>query len=297
MQKCSVSVIIPVFQHQAELAECLNYLKYQSYPKNLIEIVIVDNSADFLLQKQMALSSSILIRIIHEPKPGSYAARNAGVRTAQGAILAFTDADCQPTPDWIERGVTAVQANPAAGAIAGHIAVSVHDTERPTLAESFDQLYSYAQDEFVRCYDFGATANLFISRAMSDRVGEFDETLFSGGDRQWGQRAKALGFPVIYADEVRITHPARSSMLKFLNKTSRVAAGQWQMRVRQKRESHSAESRFLVAQFKVRHRKFVQTRFRSFGARIKFFGGLTLLHGAQLMGHLAAITRLGRFRT
>lgn len=42
---------------------------------------------------------------VREARPGSYAARNAGLHVARGDVYAFTDADCIPTPDWLTTGL------------------------------------------------------------------------------------------------------------------------------------------------------------------------------------------------
>src|ERR1044072_31217 len=98
-----VSVIVPVWNDAARLDACLRALDMQTYPCELYEIVVVDNDSDEAVGP--VVESHGRARLVHEARPGSYAARNTGLAHARGEILAFTDADCLPVEDWIERGV------------------------------------------------------------------------------------------------------------------------------------------------------------------------------------------------
>src|SRR5690606_25599137 len=93
-----VSVVIPV-RDDAEGAQlCVAALGDQTYPAERYEVVLVDDgSADSL---RLSDIPSAAARVVHQPRSGSYAARNAGIDQAAGEIIAFTDSDCLPSPDW-----------------------------------------------------------------------------------------------------------------------------------------------------------------------------------------------------
>ena len=84
-----ISVVVPVFNDEARLAGCLDALAMQTWPASHREVIVVDNGS----VPPVALRAGAA-RVIVERRPGSYAARNAGVAAAAGEILAFTDADC-----------------------------------------------------------------------------------------------------------------------------------------------------------------------------------------------------------
>jgi glycosyltransferase involved in cell wall biosynthesis len=75
----------------------------------MFEIIAVDNASTEDLSG--AVPADARIRLIVEPRLGSYAARNRGLSVAGGDILAFTDSDCIPDPDWLTEGVSALVAN------------------------------------------------------------------------------------------------------------------------------------------------------------------------------------------
>jgi glycosyltransferase involved in cell wall biosynthesis len=220
-----VSIIIPVFNQRVELFQCLRALQQQTCQIRF-EVIVVDNNSDEPiggLTEQFSFA-----RAIHEPKPGSYAARNRGLEASRGEIVGFTDADCLPAADWIECGVTAVRRLSAGGMIGGRIDLTNRDPEKPTAAELYDSVLGFPQKSFIR-WGFAATANLFTTRATVARVGLFDETLMSSGDLEWGQRLRARGLAQEYADDVRVSHPARPTLGALFRKILRVAGGNQQL--------------------------------------------------------------------
>ncbi len=64
------------------------------------------------------------VRLLREPRRGSYAARNRGLAGTTAPLLAFTDADCLPAPDWLARGVAVLAGDPAVDLVAGRIECS-----------------------------------------------------------------------------------------------------------------------------------------------------------------------------
>lgn len=100
--KLFVSVIIPVLNDSERLKLCLEALEHQTYPKKLYEVIVVDNGSDQSIGS--VVSKFTQATATAESHPGSYVARNKGILIAQGDIIAFTDADCIPALDWIEKG-------------------------------------------------------------------------------------------------------------------------------------------------------------------------------------------------
>jgi glycosyltransferase involved in cell wall biosynthesis len=217
-----VSVIIPVFNQPLELAQCLAALERQTYPADLFEAVVVDNGSDQPLDD--VTRRFAFVRAVREPTRGSYAARNAGILASRGEVLAFTDADCLPSADWLERGVTAVRSLPGPGMVAGKIELTFPDPDKRTAAELFEMVLGFPQQQFL-VWGFGATANLFTTRETVDLVGLFNHRLMSGGDMDWGQRLRGHGLPQEYGANVRITHPARRTLRQLWTKSLRVAGG------------------------------------------------------------------------
>jgi GT2 family glycosyltransferase len=221
-----VSVIVPVYDHGERLPETLRALADQAYPGEW-EVVVVDNGSSAGLEEIVARYPGA--RLVHEPRVGSYAARNRGVKEARAEILAFTDADCRPERGWLAAGVEVLRADPACGLLAGRIDVEVVDPGRPTAAELYESVAAFRQREYVERWRFGATANLFTRRGAFARVGPFDEALHSLGDRDWGRRVFEAGFTLRYTEAARVHHPARRSLRELLRRARRMTGGYYQI--------------------------------------------------------------------
>jgi glycosyltransferase involved in cell wall biosynthesis len=218
-----VSVIIPVYNDAERLAHCLVAIDGQTYPKDRLEILVVDNgSEDHVAEVAKRFER---VRLLREPRPGSYAARNHGIREARGEIIAFTDADCLPSPSWIERGVRHLANNPRIGLVGGRIEVFPADPRNPTGVELFEMMTGFPQRRYIEEYRFAVTASLLTRKNVLDRVGPFNEKLMSGGDREWGMRVHASGFCLQYADDMVTAHPARRSLRQLYKKSKRQHSG------------------------------------------------------------------------
>jgi glycosyltransferase involved in cell wall biosynthesis len=223
-----VSVIVPVYNDPERIKLCIEALLQQTYPHDCYEILIVDNGSADTTRAVIARYEVTLL--IEQTKQSSYAARNKGLTHARGEIIAFTDSDCIPASDWIASGVAQLMAAPHVGLVGGKIDVFFKDPSHPTAAELYDRVTAFPQHDFVEKQHFGATANLFSFRHMFDRVGLFNDTLKSGGDREWGNRVFAAGYPIIYADDTCVAHPARDSLDELYNKAIRVTEGLYRLK-------------------------------------------------------------------
>jgi glycosyltransferase involved in cell wall biosynthesis len=219
-----VSVIIPVYRPAGSAAghldECLDCLARQTYPREKFEVIVIDNGGE-----ELELARHPEVRLIREARPGSFAARNAGLRVARGGVLAFTDADCLPDPAWLERGVESVEEGKPTGISAGAIRIVPRPATVSPAAYLYSAILSFHPDGFRHSGGFGATANLFVRRSIMDAVGPFDPSYLSGGDTEWGLRAAALGFASRHVPEALVAHQARGSIGDIIRRELRLAGG------------------------------------------------------------------------
>src|SRR5262245_51468363 len=149
----SVSVIIPAFHDTNKLKKCLCALECQTFPRERFELVVVNNGSkdDF----NEIIPCFPKVRFLFEPTPGSYAARNRGIRETESEILAFTDADCIPNAEWLEQGVRALCSIDNCGLAAGDVRFFFQNPSRPTVVELFDDQHEYRQEHCVANLKFG----------------------------------------------------------------------------------------------------------------------------------------------
>lgn len=218
-----VSIIIPVFNDCERLKICLEALENQTYPNSLYEVIVVDNGSAQDIKSVVERFSQALFTL--ESSPGSYIARNKGLSLAKGEVIAFTDADCIPALDWIEKGVTNVLQAHNCGLVAGRVKLFFKDQKHPTTAETYESIHTLQQKSFIEERGYAATANIFTLRSVIDNVGLFDHTLKSGGDFEWSQRVLLAGYKQIYAEDTCVEHPARHSLSELHKRIVRKIGG------------------------------------------------------------------------
>jgi GT2 family glycosyltransferase len=185
------------------------------------------------------------VRIVFEPEGGSYAARNAAVRVARGEVLAFTDSDCLPDSQWLERGVAALTKEDRVGLVAGRIDVVPLVADRPNLWEAYEMLFAFQQSVFAR-RGFGATANLFTRSEVFSKVGQFRSDFLSSGDVEWGQRVARAGFKIVMCPDTVVRHPARRTWLQIVKKLKRSYQGYYDRGDRYSWSRVILEARWIV---------------------------------------------------
>ncbi|MFB9378507.1 glycosyltransferase [Kineococcus gynurae] len=215
----SVDVIVPV-KDDPRVADCVRALLAQDHPADLVTIYVADNGSAAPPRHLESLSPRVVV--LEEPRPGSYAARNAALRTADGDVVAFTDSDCLPDPSWLSEAVRALDSG--VDVVAGHVEVYPRDARRPHPVEAFEMLNAFRQDRSA-AQGWAVTANVVVPRTVLDEVGEFNADLPSGGDAEWCHRAVAAGHPPVYVPSAVVRHPARGSYTEAWTKLRRVADG------------------------------------------------------------------------
>jgi len=221
-----VSVIIPVRNDPVRLRKCLQVLEEQTYPQNAYEVLVVDNRSDESIEPIVAEFKQA--KASFDDRPGQFNARNTGIGLARGEVLAFTDADCIPAPDWIEQGAKRLLNTPNCGIVGGKVNIFFKDPDHPTIVELYDHMTYLDQKLYIEKLNFSATANLFTFKHVFDHVGLFAgnrNSLDDSDDVEWGQRVAASGYALLYADDVCVAHPARYSFTQLLEKEKRVAKG------------------------------------------------------------------------
>ena len=165
-----VSVVIPVHNRAAMLLDCLRGLAAQSLGCHAFEVVVVDNcSTEDLgptLEQGRALGLDLRVaRTARDQGPAP--ARNLGVQMARGAVIAFTDSDCRPTPDWLARALPRFD-DPAIAFVGG-----------PVLPKPEQHFTLTSRATFITRVEHPSfpTANLLMRRDVFLAHGGFDTTL------------------------------------------------------------------------------------------------------------------------
>lgn len=213
-----ISVVIPHLNQPEHLARCLASL----YAGDRLpdEVFVVDNGSKDMPQAACAAYPGVTL--LHEATPGPGPARNLGVAAAKGDIIAFIDADCLADPQWLAAVDTAM-ANPKAQILGGDVRIALQDPNQINSLEAYESIYAYRMDRYIAREGFTGTGNLAVRRAVLAAVGPFGG-LAVAEDRDWGQRATAMGYDLRYVPGMKVYHPARQSFAELALKWDRHTA-------------------------------------------------------------------------
>lgn len=92
-----ISVVIPVFNEEILIRNCLEHIKKQSFSN--FDLILVDNNST---DASATIAKEYGAKVIFEKKRGNTFALNTGMMHADGEIIAVTDADTKPDENWLK---------------------------------------------------------------------------------------------------------------------------------------------------------------------------------------------------
>lgn len=210
-----VSVIIAHLNQPAMLATCLDSLLAGRRQPD--EIIVVDNGSTETPKALCARYPNV--RLLSERRPGPGPARSLGAHHAQGDILAFTDADCLVDTGWLE-DVAEGLSDPSAMILGGDVRIALAQPDRMTMLEAYESVFSFRVQDYIRRDNYTVTCNLAMRAKVFRNVGDF-AGLETAEDVDWGRRATALGYLILYRPKMVVRHPARADLIQMKVKWNR----------------------------------------------------------------------------
>ncbi len=200
-----VSVVVSTRNRARRVRRLLEALRRQDLPAERFEVVVVDNvSADetpTVLAAEAAAGDLRLSVLTRTSPAGPAAGREAGWRAARGAVVAFTDDDCEPAPDWLRAGLDALEGE-ARGFAQGRTLPNPAEADR--LGPFHRTIEIDAADPHFH------TCNVFYPRDLLEELGGFDAQAFhrtpGGEDADLGWRAIAAGAKPVFAHDAVVFH-------------------------------------------------------------------------------------------
>jgi GT2 family glycosyltransferase len=201
----SVSIVIPTYSRPHQLVECLRSLGRLDYPRDLLEVVVVDDGGPALLDDLVTpFHAQFRLTLIRQENGGPAAARNTGADRAQGEYLAFTDDDCVVEPGWL-RALAAVWDESPRSMVGGRTLNGA-----PGLISATGQLIT---DIVYRHYNvdpaharFIASNNMALPVNGFREIGGFDPAFRSAEDRDLCDRWLHHGNRIIYQPDAVVRH-------------------------------------------------------------------------------------------
>ncbi len=205
----AISVVVAAYQRPAATRACVESLLRLDYPRELLEVIVVDDASDPPLAAALDGLPMRLLR--QEANSGPSAARNLGARAARGELLAFIDNDCVADPGWLQT-LAACMADREIGIASGRV------MPLPTRGQvaAFEAVRS-PLDMGARRGEVGPgkqighmpACNLVVRRELLERLGGFEAAMRLGEDVDLIWRAVRAGSQVRYEPAGHVTHDHR----------------------------------------------------------------------------------------
>jgi GT2 family glycosyltransferase len=221
--ECKVSVIIPVKNVGDKLAHCLDAIYSQTFSP--FEVIVVDgNSTDDTVKIAKKYSATVL----YENYGTRAGANQVGIKNAKGEYIAFTDADCIPEADWIEklligmeRGIVGV------GGCVKNIGETVWEksinlTQNTFLgAANSVQGRIFGQRKYVSSI---SGCNSLYRKCDLLKVGGFDTNLTTAEDTDLNRKLLAYG-KLLYVPDAVVIHNHGRGLMDFANRMRQYGYG------------------------------------------------------------------------
>lgn len=229
-ESTSLSVIIPVYNDPDGLRVTLRSLITQQRSPSF-EILVVDNAStdttpEVITEFESAYPN-LVTGLVERGIQSSYAARNKGIERAKGDILVFIDADETVEETYIA-DLDERFSESAVDYLGCNVEMYIPDGKN-TFWARYDVVMGLPIEHYLKTKQFVPTCALAVRNEVFEQVGAFDETLVSGGDKEFGNRVHNAGFQMEYASDIVIRHPARTTLRAHRAKATRIGRGRTQL--------------------------------------------------------------------
>jgi glycosyltransferase involved in cell wall biosynthesis len=198
-----LSFIIPAYNEEAHIGETIESIRTnvrmrQDVPDSAgFEIIVVDNGST---DRTPAISRELGLTTLVRPGITVGALRNSGAMAAKGEILVFLDADISLTPEWTRALPGLLARFRQQGPFVSGSRVHAHG--RRTM---MDRAW-FASQETEGVERYVNSGHMILPRSLFAAIGGFDETLVSGEDSEFCERARGLGFEILPFKEMKVIH-------------------------------------------------------------------------------------------
>lgn len=205
-----VSIIVPVYNGESTIQRCLDSLVNLDYPKERLEIIIVDNNSTDNTKK---IINQYPVTYIFEEKRSRARARNKGIEASKGEIICSLDADCVADRNWVKNILKGFNGKNI-GACGGRTLAYQPKTW-------IEKYLNYSTSNFVTIFKDDrfltpsvSTANAAYLRIIFKDIGFFDEMIMTE-DQEFSWRILLNGWQLAYVPEAIVHCKYLDNLVKF----------------------------------------------------------------------------------
>jgi cellulose synthase/poly-beta-1,6-N-acetylglucosamine synthase-like glycosyltransferase len=195
---------VAALNSEQTIDECLRSIFELDYPKDLLEVIVVDGgSRDATVQIAKKSPARVMSTPLNAP-----AAYNYAMKTISSEVLGFIDADAKVEKEWLSKLVAHLE-DPQAAGVSGSIE-TWNEGNPWARCIGYDLKNRYAR--IGKYVGRVATMNLLLKKSVIEAAGGFDENLPSQYDTDLGFRISATGYRIAYEPSAKCYHFNRSTV-------------------------------------------------------------------------------------
>lgn len=204
MPEKSISIIIPTYNEEQYLGGCLDSIFALDFPIDRIEVILVDNGST---DKTHEIADSYAVKVLRDDKMNVSGLRNIGSKEAEGDILAFVDADCLVSREWLKQASKYFKRE--------EVAAWGAPPELPSEATWVQETWYLIRRKQmpVQNVNWLETMNLFVRKEQFLAIGGFNESLITCEDVDFCYRIRRYG-SIISDSSLKVVHLGEASTLK-----------------------------------------------------------------------------------
>jgi glycosyltransferase involved in cell wall biosynthesis len=215
-----ISVVVPTYNREVAIKECIDSLIAQEFPKDRYEIIIVDSSPTDSVKKIIEQSYKIPdpeIKYFHQKKEGPSAARNLGIDKAAGDVIYFFDDDCIADKNCLQI-INSAYDRKEIGGVEGKIAGYYSTTVVQKYGDYLFLKTNVQPGGLLPGTDGPITCNASYRKDVLKAVEGFDTQFITMEDLDIALRIRKRGFVFKYMPSAVVYHKHRTSLKEVLKR-------------------------------------------------------------------------------
>jgi len=234
-----ISIIVPAKNEEQLIRSCIASLNALDYPKEKLEIIVVDGlSTDHTVDVARSLGATVIRNEKQTVSPG----RNIGFENAKGELIAFTDADCIVDQKWLSSCVNYFEKDESVACVGGpNFTPEDESNFGKAVGFVFDQPVFAAGSiharELKEVKEVSSIpgCNAIYRQAVLAKVMPLDESMLTGDDTLLNRKIIDFGYKLLYTPDVIVLHYRRPTPKRLWKQFYRYAIGRLQVGKKDKR--------------------------------------------------------------
>jgi glycosyltransferase involved in cell wall biosynthesis len=206
-----VSVIVPVYNAERTIRKCLDSIMKLNYPKNRLEILVIDDEST---DKTVQIVKQYPVKLIVKRHGGYPSTMNVGIKNAKGEIILNVDSDTYISEDWLNKVIN--EFNDSTVGVVGGFILPAPTTSFWAKLVGYDSEYRQSQAiQKSKYIDHITTTCTAFRRKLFDEIGFFDESFRLGSDEDLTHRALKSGWKLVVKKDAVCYHDFKGSFYSY----------------------------------------------------------------------------------